>query len=190
MKSVRYTIRGLAPMLTHNERLANPFDDLTKEIKAITGKRKKTEDDLLEMARLEWLGGLYFSQASGIHIPGYNVFAAIIGGGKVHKLGTAVKRSALVEDDCIPLSYEGPSDPDALFSDKRFVDMRSVKVGTSKVMRCRPKFPDWKLQFTVLYDEASLQRADLDRCLQTAGQMVGIGDYRPRFGRFEVLEAK
>ncbi len=52
MKTATYTIRGTTPMLMHSERLANPFDPLTKEIKAISGKRKKTEDDLLEMARL------------------------------------------------------------------------------------------------------------------------------------------
>ncbi len=59
MKTATYTIRGTTPMMMHNERLANPFDDLTKAIKAISGKRKKTEDDLIEMSRIEWLGGLY-----------------------------------------------------------------------------------------------------------------------------------
>ena len=190
MKTAKYRIKGLSPLLMHNERLANPFDDITRAMKGITGKRKKTDDDLLEIARLEWLGGLYYTEANGIHVPGYNLLAAIIGGGKVHKLGTAVKRSAIVESDELPVIYEGSAKPDDLFADKRFVDMRSVKVGTSKVMRCRPKFNEWQIDFALLFDEAGINRSDLDRCVETAGQMVGLGDYRPRFGRFEIAEAK
>lgn len=187
MKTATYSIKGTTAMLMHGERLANPFDPITKEIKAISGKRKKTEDDLREMARLEWLGGLYHDEDNGIHVPGYNVLACIVGGGKVHKLGTAIKRSALVVEDAIKVEFDGPKAPAKLFENPKFVDMRSVKIGTSKVMRCRPVFPQWALTFSVAYDENSIQRSELDRCVETAGQMVGLGDYRPRFGRFEVV---
>ena len=190
MKQITFEIRGTSPLMMHSERLANPFDSLTKEIKTVTGKRKKTEDDLLEIARLEWLGGLYHDDDAGIHLPGYNIFAALIGGGKLQKLGTAIKRSALVQEDAVPLLYEGPAKPEALFKDKRFVDMRSVKVGTAKVMRCRPIFRKWGAKFSGLFEESALQREDLIRVARDTGAMVGIGDYRPRFGRFEVVEAK
>jgi hypothetical protein len=190
MKSATYTVRGITPLMMHSERLANPFDPLTKEIKAVTGKRKKTEDDQLEIARLEWLGGLYFDDDAGIHIPGYNMFAAIVNGGKLHKLGTAIKRAALVKEDHIRLVYEGPKTPDKLFEDKRFVDIRSVKVGMAKVARCRPVFKAWEMTFTVLYEETALQRQDLDRVLADTGAMIGLGDYRPRFGRFEVCSVQ
>lgn len=188
MKQIKLRFQGMTPLLTHNERLANPFDGLTRQIKAISGKRKKTDDDLLEMARLEWLGGLYFDEQIGPFIPGYNALAALIMGGKVHKLGTAIKRGALVLEDKLPIEYTGPRSPDALFADKQFVDMRSVKVGTSKVLRARPKFDTWTLRLTIAYDETVLQTDDLLRVAQTTGAMVGLGDYRPRFGRFEVLQ--
>jgi hypothetical protein len=186
LKQIQLTARGITPLLTHNERLANPFDPITKEIKSISGKRKKTEDDLLEMARLEWTGGLYHDDQIGPFIPGFNMLAALVQAGKVHKLGTAIKRSALVLEDKIKIEYAGPQNIGALFADKRFVDMRSVKIGTSKVLRARPKFDDWKLRFTIAFDESVLQIDDLMRVAQTAGAMTGIGDYRPRFGRFEV----
>jgi len=189
MKTVTFTIKGTTPLLMHSERLANPFDDMTKELKAISSKHKKTEDDLVEMARVEWFGGLYHDKDDGIYLPGYNVFAALVGGGKLHKLGTAIKRAAIVSEDHVPLVYEGPKDPEKLFKDSRFVDMRSVKVGTAKITRCRPIFREWQAKFSVLYDENGIQRSDLDMCMKSAGAMVGVGDYRPRFGRFEVLEA-
>lgn len=187
MKTVTYSIRGVSPLLMHNERLANPFDEVTRSIKAISGKRKKTEDDLMEMARLEHGGGLYHDDETGIYVPGWNIFATIVAAGKLHKLGPTIKRAVFVLDDKVPLQYEGPTSPDGLFSDKRFVDMRGVKVGQSKVNRCRPIFKSWSLKFTATYDENSLQRSELDRCVQDAGSMVGLGEYRPRFGRFEVL---
>jgi len=190
MKTVTYTIQGTAPMLMHGERLANPFDDITKAIKAISGKRKKTEDDLLEMAQLEWRGGLYYNKEDGVHVPGYNMLACIINGGKLHKLGTAIKRAAIIQEDAIGVQYDGPKDPEKMFADKRFVDMRIVKIGTSKIMRCRPSFPlGWKCTFSLIFDENSLQRGDIDRCIESAGLMVGLGDYRPRFGRFKVVKS-
>jgi len=85
------------------------------------------------------------------------MLAALGSAGKVHKLGTAFKRAALVLEDKLPIEYQGPRDPEAMFANKRFVDMRSVKVGTSKVLRARPKFDDWKLRFTIAYDESVLR---------------------------------
>lgn len=186
MKTAKYTITGLTPLLMHSERLANPFDDLTKELKAITGKRKKTEDDLFAMARIEFMGGLYYDDDAGVHIPGYNILAAIVGGGKIHKLGTAIKRACIVNEDKVSLIYDGPKKPEKLFDTKAFVDMRSVKVGTAKITRCRPKFSTWSCTFSVAYDENSIQKSEIDQCLTSAGLMVGLGDYRPRFGRFQV----
>lgn len=190
MKTAIYTIKGSTPMMMHSERLANPFDPLTKEIKAISGKRKKTEDDLMEMARLEWLGGLYFNDEAGVHLPGYNIFACMIGGGKIHKLGTALKRAALVVEDTVAIVYDGPKTPAKLFENKAFVDMRSVKVGTAKITRCRPIFKNWSCTFSVAYDENSIQHSEIDQCVTSAGLMVGLGDYRPRFGRFEISNKK
>jgi hypothetical protein len=185
MKQIVFAIKGTTPLIMHNERLANPFDDLTKEIKAITGKRKKTEDDLHEMARLEWLGGLYHEDGK-IIVPGYNVLAAIRDGGKLHKLGTAVKRAVLVQEDRLELAYDGPTTPAELFKDKNFVDVRSVKVGAARIMRCRPIFKSWGLCFTLLFDESVIQLDSIKRIVADAGALCGLGDYRPRFGRFEI----
>src|SRR5574337_388785 len=130
MKSVTYTIEGTSPLMMHNDRLANPFDDFTKAIKAITGKKKKTEDDLNEMARLEFLGGIYESPTAGIHVPGFNVFAMIKNAAKLRKLGAAVTRAVLVQQDEIPLKFAdaGKSAAD-LYGNRMYVDMRTIKNG-------------------------------------------------------------
>lgn len=188
MKQKTFTIKGTTPMLMHSERLANPFDPNTIALKQLTSKRKKTEQDLLDMAKIEHAGGLYYDERDGVHVPGYNILATLINGGKIRKMGTQVKRAVLVMEDKLPLKYSGPKTPDALFADKQFVDIRSVKVGTSKVARCRPIFPDWELLFTVVYDESAIQESDIVNAIKDAGSMVGLGDYRPRFGRFELVQ--
>jgi len=55
------------------------------------------------------------------------------------------------------------------------------------VLRCRPIFREWEIDFTVLFDERAIQREDLDMVVGDAGTMIGLGDYRPRFGRFELV---
>jgi hypothetical protein len=56
-------------------------------------------------------------------------------------------------------------------------------------MRCRPIFKAWGAKFSVTFDEASIQRGELDTCVRNAGAMIGLCEYRPRFGRFEVVSA-
>ena len=52
----RITITGTAPMLMHNGRLANPLDPATQTLKALTSKRKKTDDDLFDIRTLGFRG--------------------------------------------------------------------------------------------------------------------------------------
>jgi len=188
MKTATYSIKGMMPMMMHSDVTVNPFAPITKQLKQFTSKRKRTEDDLEEIARLEFLAGLYYNDEYGICVPGFNLFAAIMEGGKLFKLGTAIKRAVIVTDDYVSLQYEGPKKPDALFKDKQFVDIRSVVVNGKRINRCRPVFRDWSLKFNLAIDETAIEMEDVDKCLKTAGRLVGLGDYRPRFGRFEVLQ--
>lgn len=194
MEQVTITINGTSPLLMHSDRLSNPLDPLTKEIKTYTGKRKKTDDDHLEIARLEWRGGLYHDPKVGPYIPARNIKAALIVAAKKTKDGPKMKSGATILDSMCRLQYRGPRDIDALWDDGGFTDIRSVAVQSSRTMRCRPVFPEWSATFTIVYDPAVVDKADLIRFAETAGQLVGIGDYRPAnggdFGRFEVTEAR
>jgi hypothetical protein len=66
---LRFTMRGVSPLLTHSSRLANPLDAVTKEMKRISKKRAKTDADLEYLARLEFLGGLWLQDGEPC-IPG------------------------------------------------------------------------------------------------------------------------
>ena len=64
MKTMKIKITGIRPLILHNGLLADPTNPIVLQQKAITAKKaKKTDADNLELARLEWFGGLYLSEA-------------------------------------------------------------------------------------------------------------------------------
>lgn len=194
MESIKIRFNGTAPLLVHSDRLANPMDALTKAKKAVATKRKKTDEDFAEIARMEWEGGLYYDEKTGPYIPGRNVKAMLISAAKKSKDGPKAKTGMIVSEDKIKLIYSGPREIAALWKDGRFTDMRSVGQQKARIMRCRPIFPEWACEFTVIFDPGVVDKADILRFAETGGRLVGLGDYRVEccgdFGRFEVQEVK
>lgn len=176
------TITGTVPLLMHNGRLCNPLDPATKALKRATGKRTKTDDDHLEVARLEHAGGLYIDK-SGPFIPQDNVWRALYDAAKKSKRGPKVKEGVVITGDGL-LSYRGPRDVDGLWADENFRHFSPIVVQRARVMRCRPIFREWRTKVPGMLDPNVIDLAELIHIAETAGQLVGLGDWRPRFGRF------
>jgi len=176
---------GTLPLLVHSERLANPLDPAAKKLKAITAKRKKTDDDLEALSYAEFEGGLYHDDAIGPYIPVHAILALIRDGAKLTKQGKDATRAILLSDTKIPIQYSGPRDVAGLWK-KGFLDRRMVGNQKARVLRTRPRFEKWSLEFVLQFDESVFDRIQIVSILKTAGRMVGLGDYRPTFGRFEV----
>ena len=68
------------------------------------------------------------------------------------------------------------------------IDKQYVVIGKARILRCRPRFDSWALDFTVRILDDRVQPLIVQQVLETAGKYYGIGDYRPRFGLFEVTE--
>lgn len=68
------------------------------------------------------------------------------------------------------------------------VDKRAVRIKTSRVLRQRPRLDKWALEFEITILEPQLPGNILKEILDYAGRYVGIGDYRPKFGRFQVVK--
>ncbi|WP_256573249.1 MULTISPECIES: hypothetical protein [unclassified Pseudomonas] len=146
MELLTLSIKGTSPLMMHSDKLANPLHPATKAHRELTSKRKKVDDDHVAIAKSEFVAGVYLDERSGIHVPGANFDATFLAGAKLQKLGTHWKRGALVMTDRATLEFDGPSTPEALWEDPRFVDCRGVKVGQAKIMRYRPIFLDWACQ--------------------------------------------
>lgn len=180
---VRITITGTAPLLMHNVRLANPLDPIARAMKETSSKRKKTDEDHERLARLEFEGGLYIDD-TGPYLPGANIEKCLVEGARVTRQGKQVERGLFVIDNEVALVYDGPRTADGLWADESFRSLMSVKVGTSRVTRCRPMFRSWVLEANAEMDGAQLNLGTLQAIAIDAGAMVGLGDYRPRYGRF------
>lgn len=187
---LKVKIVGVAPLLMHNGQLADPLNKFVKAIKEITAKgRKKTDADLEQLSKLEFMGGLYLGEDNAPSIPGELIEGMIRDGAKKSRQGKDVQ-SGIISDGNWALDYDGPKDVDKLWQDEQYRDIRGCKVQKSRVMRTRPKFPAWKLAFEVAFLDEIANKSSVEKWLRDAGMLVGLGDFRPKFGRFEVVSLK
>lgn len=186
METMTIRLKGNSPTIMQCDRLVNPFDPLTRQLKTLTGKRKKTDADLEEISRIKFAGSLYFDDKAGPYWPGINIDRMILDAAKMSRRGVDTKRAFMTLDDVVPLEYDGPRTIDALYADARFVDFRSVVIRGQRVMTCRPIFREWEIGCEVAYDADILNRDDVIAFFDIAGRYIGLSTYRPRFGRFSL----
>ena len=188
METLNFEIVGVTPLLMHNGRLADPSDTYARAMKEISAKRKKTDADYEEMARLEWFGGLYLDENKVPCIPGRVFEATLIGKGgaaRKERMGKEAATALWVFDD-FPLEYDGPKDPYGLWELEQFRLRVGVCVNNSRVMRTRPMFKEWAASITVKFNPDLLDEEIVRRWPEVAGAQVGLMDWRPKFGQFEV----
>lgn len=177
-------IIGATPLLMHNGLLADPLNEITKLMKAVSGKRDKTEADFAELSRLEWYGSLYVQDGSPC-LPGEMIEAMLLEASRKKKKGVQAKAGLIVPNNT-KLEYPGPQDIDEMWKSGQFINKVGVRVQKNKVIRTRPIFKDWAANLTIHYLPSLLNESDVKGFVETAGQIVGIGDWRPKFGRFGV----
>ena len=185
MPQFRMTCEGTTPLLMHNSRLSNPLDDVAKAMKRISAKRTKTEDDHAELARLEHMGSLYFDTDIGPFLPGQNFERCLVDAARITKAGKKIERGVFIETNVNPIAYDGPRTIEGLWDDVNFRHTASVKVQQNRVTRTRPQFRNWTAEADGMYDPAVINLEELAEIADTAGRMIGLGDWRPRFGRFK-----
>lgn len=183
-RSLTLRIVGVAPLIHHSGALANPLSPQAKELRRISKKRAKTDADLEYMARVEWTGGLWLTDGVPC-IPGEAVEAAFVTAAKKSKRGV-LARAGMISPGNWPLIYDGPPDLEALWNDENYRLTVGVRVGQARVMRTRPIFRRWAADVTFEYLDDQLDESDIVEIFTVAGRIVGIGDWRPRFGRFEI----
>ncbi len=98
-----------------------------------------------------------------------------------------------IEPTAIPLTSNGE---EIIFDrfDKNGVDEKSgvyihesIITNPKPMIVKRPAIDNWGLEFTItLYKNDKLQKDKLQGWLERGGSTVGLGSYRPRYGRFDV----
>lgn len=184
MINFRITIEGTEPLLMSNGRMANPLDPAAKAVKRVSGKRNKTDDDYMELARLDHVGGLYIDPDLGPYIPPDNIWKSLYVAAKKTKRGVKVKEGVFILSGINPLAYRGPRDIRGLWDDENFRFITTVVVSGRRVPRCRPLFREWKVDAEGILDPNVIELQELRDVAVTAGQLIGLGDWRPKFGRY------
>lgn len=188
-KHIHFEIEGLPPgTMQHNGRLANPRDSITREMAKITSKQAKqrTDDDLLELIRLEWYGSLYLNSENRIIWPGDNIEGMFCNAAKKKRRKPDFRAGFICPEDPL-LLYDGPDDIDKLWEAGTFVDVRGARpAGRGTVQRARPIFYPWALKFTVGYLPDTLNAETVIEVLEIASVKEGLSDFRPKFGRFVI----
>lgn len=186
MATFHMTCTGTAPLLMHNSRLANPLDEIAIAMKRISGKRTKTEKDYEELARLEHAGGMYYDPEIGPYLPSDNFWRCLYDAARKSKSGPKVKEGVICTEEANPLAYKGPRTVEELWKDANFRFETSVIVSQRRVIRTRPMFREWACETTGDFDPGVINFSALREIAETAGWRVGLGDWRPKFGRFQV----
>ena len=191
MKTIKVRIHGIAPLLMNSNRGVNHLDPLVKEAKQITskGSKKITDDEHARLLQIKWLLGIYYDEELGPYIPSANVEGTIRNAAKTIRRGPDTKFGIQVLPDKIPLIYDGPRKLEDLWADSKHQDFRvgKMKATGSSVSLLRPRFDIWTLEFILVYDEKVFSDSTIKELLITGGHKIGLCDYRPKYGRFDVI---
>lgn len=172
--AVKVIVEGSAPFLFH--RWSN--ESVEAKSKAAKGSKAKKSDDLESY--------VYRDDAGLLCIPGEYFRMAIVNAAKFKQDPRSPRKSAMdlfkagiaVLDEHCSLGVK----------DWDYLDRRRVMIQRNGVTRERPAMRiGWRVTVTlqVLLPEY-IASGLLNEVVQSAGRLVGVGDFRPTYGRFAV----
>lgn len=169
MKIAKIKISGIASLLMNRM----PQAATTKVV------RKKTDvinpqEDAMKKA--------YHDKDLGYYLPSDIIEGCLREAGKNIKAGRGtlkktVLSSIFCKDEKVKLNYEKDS------VDSRF----SVHPSTGNGVMCnRMRFDGWNIEFQLDFDDDRVDPSTLEELIKEAGKVVGMGSYRPKFGRYKL----
>lgn len=175
----RIKIQGVANLLFHRWNV----ESVAAKASAAKGSKAKKEDDI-ESYVYRMRDG---DPTAELGLPGEYLRGAIIGAAKFRQDPRSPRKSAvdLYKAGIVsltPLAGLGVSAWD-------YLDKRRVQVQRAGITRVRPALlTGWMAEFDVLVNLPQyIPVADLQQVLVNAGSLIGVGDFRPTYGRFTVV---
>jgi hypothetical protein len=171
---VETTITGVAPLLFHRW----SCDAVAEKAAAAKGSKAKKSDNVESY--------VYRNDANELCLPGEYLRMAILTAAKFRQDPRSPRKSAF---DLYKAGVVALTDLAGLgVTEWDYLDRRRVVVQRNAVTRERPAMKaGWSatIQLQVLIPEY-IDVAALSDVLSNAGRLVGVGDFRPTFGRFRV----
>jgi hypothetical protein len=168
-------LEGTSDILFH--RWSN--EDVKEKSEGAKGSRSKKTDNLEAY--------VYRTEEGHIAIPGEYLRGAMIGAAKFkqdprspRKSMADLAKAAIVS--LTPLASLGKPTWD-------FEDRRRVTIQRNAITRCRPAMkPGWRAEFDILVNLPEyISPQCLNDLIQQAGRLIGLADFRPTYGRFQVI---
>lgn len=133
---------------------------------------------------------VYRNDAGELCLPGEYLRMAIIGAAKFKQDPRSPRKSAmdLYKAGVVamtPLASLGTKEWD-------FLDSRRVQVQRAGITRTRPAMKaGWQAEFELMVNLPEyIDRNTLRETIEQAGRLIGLGDFRPTFGRFGIVAFK
>lgn len=169
---IEVEIKGAAPLLMHR------FPEPTTEEKSRKRSGALAWQDEFEASKYVLPDGTLYQPST--HIEGALLKAGAnfqIAGRRKKTYKDLIKGALIVLPEAIPHRIQQCD-----------IDARAIVNPSTRgrVMRYRARLNRWELTFTVQLLDEQLPAEVVREILEHAGRYVGIGDYRPKFGRFAV----
>lgn len=172
---INVTITGTRPLLMH----AIPPD---------FGEKKNTRG-AVPIPKEEAEKSLYKDKNGIIAIPSLNILSTLRKAATDYKIPGKARKTfrdlifsgIQIIPPYIPLSCNG-TNPDKAW----VIDLQPVNIQRAKIIRARPRFDEWSLNFQIEITDSLIQLKVLQDILESAGRFIGLCDYRPLFGLFKV----
>ena len=211
--NVSGVITGVSPLLQSNPRHHHPSDAIHKLMAPIQGKRMKTEEDHVALARFGFItsahwakenlkdgieidsnGNVLFDGFSDPYMPA-DMFKACVGESSKalnNRMGSAYARGVQVLED-LALDFDGPKDCNGMWDANMFRNDGGSRNGGKLIWITRVCLPKgWQAKFNMICDSSQVELSVLEDMIRAAGKYIGAGSWRPanggRFGRFTLDE--
>jgi hypothetical protein len=187
MYQVDVKVKGVSPLLHHRFPIPD-YADLGKGGTKSTGAKDY---------RMEWKQSLYVTESHQIYQPSTHFELAMVKAGASFKVAgkrgksykDLISANVVIDPERILFNIEEPEELDTDADKALYLDLRPVVIQRARVVRVRPAFkPGWELNFIINVIDDELPSGILQDVLVLAGKAVGIGDFRPKFGRFAVSQ--
>ena len=181
MKTINVELTGTSPLLMNSPK--GMLEVATGEMK----NRTEKYEPIIEAEKVA-----YRTKKGKLYVPCEAIKGTLVGAASYKKIGKYSARPMIAGGVFIsPIEIE-------LDNKDYEIDLRTVVIQRSRVVKARPRLDKWKLNFDLTYNEKLIGSSEIIKAiLVEAGERVGLLDFRPQklgsFGMFRVskwVEAK
>ena len=177
---VNVEIVGACPIIFHRW----SCEDVASKSAAKKGSKEKKSDNLEAY--------IYRDEDGHICIPGEYLRMSMVYASKFRQDPRSPRKSAfdLFKAGIVPLTELAKINGGTKNWD--FVDQRRVVIQRNSVTRMRPSFlKEWSADFQMMVNVPEyIDFQFFSEVLEMAGRLIGVGDFRPTYGRFNVQKCK